>query len=204
MHHLLNKFGFQVLFGADQDLPFTNDGIECRIDSAVHATILARQGEASAFDIELLHNLRDLSLNLKSEGVSRVFATTDSFGPDGRSDVSMLLRDVQNGGVRGGLVAVHAGEWDAGVIVWASGCPVIHRRTLSRKAKRKGKCTFPAMRRALRRIWKGSNVEPPIFSGMLAGNPPIVIDDQLSFVRVRGSRFDMPCPTRPPNSFRRR
>ncbi len=108
VHHLLGELGFQVLSDVDQEFPLTGDEIECRIDSPVHATICARLGEASAFDIALPHHSPELSVNLESERVVRVFATTDSFGTDGRYDDAMLLRDVQNGGVRGGLVAVRA------------------------------------------------------------------------------------------------
>lgn len=106
VHHLLDELGFQVLSGVDQELPLTGDEVECRIDSPVHATLRACLGQASAFDIELPHHSPDLSVSLQSERVARVLATTDSFGADGIFDGAMLLRDVQNGGVRGGLVAV--------------------------------------------------------------------------------------------------
>jgi len=109
VHHLLDELGFQVLSQVDQELTLASEEVECWIDSPGHATLRARLGGVSAFDIELPHQSPGLSVSLASQGVARVLATTDSFGVDGRYDRSKLLRDVQSGGVRGALVAVRDG-----------------------------------------------------------------------------------------------
>lgn len=103
---MFGRAGFRRVADVNEPLPTANNRVTCRIDSPTHLTVVLRYAAVEAADIEVPHETADLTAAIRSDGYARVYATTDSIGPDQRVSAEMLHNDVANGGVFAALVIV--------------------------------------------------------------------------------------------------
>lgn len=104
---MFSRAGFRRVADMNEPLMATaNNRVTCRIDSPTHLTVMLRYTTVEAADIEVPHETADLTAAIRSDGYARIYATTDSIGPDQRVSTEMLRNDIANGGVFAALVMV--------------------------------------------------------------------------------------------------